>query len=250
MTQTQNAAALLVRKGRALYRSKAPAKADEVANFGPLVSDLKHHPHAFVLACVMNRQMKAERAFAIPGHIADALGTFAFRRLRRLSVTQIERLLTKPTKLHRFPKEMSRNFHEAVQLIATRYAGDASRIWRNAPASAEVVVRFLEFRGVGPKIATMAANILARDFKLPFADYYCIDISADVHVKRVFSRLGLVGSDPGIDEVIYRARAINPKFPGLLDFPTWEIGRRWCHATTPDCGACYMQAVCAHCRRP
>ena len=42
-----------------------------------------------------------------------------------------------------------------------------------------MVYRFLEFNGVGPKIASMAANILAREFKIPFADYFSIDISAE-----------------------------------------------------------------------
>ncbi|RMF00953.1 MAG: iron-sulfur cluster loop, partial [Alphaproteobacteria bacterium] len=96
------------------------------------------------------------------------------------------------------------------------------------PSSAMVVYRFLEFSGVGPKIATMAANILARSFKIPMADYYSIDISADVHVKRVFERLGLVDADPSVDQVIYRARSLNPEFPGLLDYPCWDIGRKWC----------------------
>jgi len=98
-------------------------------------------------------------------------------------------------------------------------------IWANRPASAEVIYRFLEFRGVGPKIATMAANGLARHLKIPFSDYFSIDVSADVHVRRVFARLGLTGRGDTIEAVIYRARVLHPEFPGLLDLPAWEIGR-------------------------
>jgi endonuclease III len=101
------------------------------------------------------------------------------------------------------------------------------------------------FDGVGPKIASMATNILARDFKVPFADYYSIDISADVHVRRVFARLGLCASDATVEQVIYKAKALHPEFPGLMDFPCWEIGRTWCNWRTPECAGCYMRDVCA-----
>lgn len=130
----------------------------------------------------MDRQIVAERAWLIPWHLATALGGFTFSTLRSLSHDDFTKLLTEPVNLHRFPSVMAENLHSAVGRIAAEYQGDASRIWRDQPSSADVVVRFLRFRGVGPKIATMAANILARDFKVPMADYYSIDVSADVHV--------------------------------------------------------------------
>jgi len=139
---------------------------------------------------------------------------------------------------------MADNFYHAVQLIGDVYAGNAANIWRGKPSSAELVYRFLQFRGVGPKIATMATNILAREFKIQLADYYSVDISADVHVRRVFSRLGLVGANAGIDETIYRARSLYPKFPGLLDLPAWDIGRQWCRPIVPLCDNCYMRDLC------
>ena len=107
-----------------------------------------------------------------------------------------------------------------------------------------VVFRFLEFEGVGPKIANMAANILARDFKVPFSDYFSIDISADVHVRRVFGRLGLTRPNATIEQLIFRARSLNPKFPGLMDFPVWEIGRNWCGPKIQKCNECYMKDLC------
>jgi hypothetical protein len=67
-----------------------------------------------------------------------------------------------------------------------------------------------------------------RQFKIPLSDYYSVDISADVHVHGVFSRLGLICADASIDELTYVARSLNPEFPGLLDLPAWDIGRKWC----------------------
>jgi endonuclease III len=151
--------------------------------------------------------------------------------------------MSKPERLHRFDK-MGDLFHLGIQRIANQYSGDASRIWKGNPSSAAVVYRFLEFRGIGPKIATMAANLLARIFKIPFADYFSIDISADVHVLRVFSRLGLCPSDASTEQIRYKARALHPAFPGIMDSPSWEIGRDWCDSQSPKCNGCYMSDLC------
>lgn len=69
----------------------------------------------------------------------------------------------------------------------------------------------------------MAANILARQFKTPFSDYYSIDISPDVHILRVMRRTGLVSPNAELDSVIYKARELCPEFPGIIDFSCWEI---------------------------
>jgi endonuclease III len=210
------------------------------ADSDTLLNDLDRFPHAFVIGCIMDRQVKAERAWIIPYHFAKALGDFSFETVARLSQARILKIMTTPRPMHRFAEDMSRNFHEAIQVIGTKWGGDASQIWANKPSSAEVVHRFLQFRGVGPKIATMAANILARSLKIPFSDYYSIDVSVDVQVRRVFWRLGLSKRDESVDSITYLARSLHPKFPGLLDSPAWNIGRKWCFETVPNCGECPM----------
>jgi endonuclease-3 len=216
---------------------------DEAAN--ALLNDLTGHPHAFVVGCVMDRQVKAERAWQIPYHFQQKLdGDFSIQRLALLTESDVKKLMSEPEPLHRFADKMGGLLYAAVQRIVHEYGGDASRIWRDKPSSADVVYRFLEFDGVGPKIASMAANILAREFKLPFADYRSIDISADVHVQRVFGRLGLTTADASVEQVIPRARSLYPEFPGLMDLPAWEIGQQWCRPENPQCTACYLSEKC------
>ena len=169
--------------------------------------------------------------------------------LAKLSLEDINNIMSQPQPLHRYVAMMSGYFHDAVQHIKHTYSGDASLIWSNKPSSAEVIYRFLRFKGVGPKIASMAVNILARDFKIRFNDYTSIDISADVHVRRVFARLGLCESDPSVDQVIYKARALHPEFPGIIDFTCWEIGRNYCNVKKPVCNTCYMQELCMYSNR-
>ena len=217
-----------------------------------LLNDIEAHPHAFVFGCIMDRQMKAEKPWLIPFRLAEKLGDFAFSTLRTLTLREVTTLMTmevttlmtKRKPLHRFPEVMSRNLHSAISRIDAHYSGNAGEIWSGTPSSAELVARFLEFRGVGPKIGTMAANILARQLKVPLSDYYSIDVSADVHVCRVFRRLALVDGDASREVIVYRARAICPEFPGLLDSPCWQIGRNWCRPQLPKCSECYMRQVC------
>jgi len=235
----------LVEHGEALFRAPADLvrfTQDDAAD--RLLNDLVDHPHAFVLASVMDRQIKAERAWLIPYRFMEKLGSFSMKTLLEQSESDIQRLMSEPEALHRFVDIMSDCFFKAVRRIADQYESDASRIWQGRPSSATVVYRFLEFDGVGPKIATMDANILAREFKIDFADHYSIDISADVHVRRVFGRLGLTPQDATVDQLIFRARGLHPEFPGLMDFPAWEIGRNWCRPKKTECSGCYMNDLC------
>ena len=236
---------LLVSEGQRLFEARSAfVEFTKHAAADKLLNDLDGHSHAFVLACIMDRQIKAERAWIIPYRFSEKLGDLQFGTLLQLSLLDIREIMTKPEPLHRFPEEMSNNFYAAVQMIAQEYEGKAARIWSGQPSSAEVVYRFLRFRGAGPKIATMATNILARDFKVPFADYYSIDVSVDVQVRRVFTRLGLCQQSDDVESIIYLSRALHPTFPGLLDFPAWEIGRKWCRPHNPMCAQCIMQPVC------
>jgi len=208
-----------------------------------LMNDIDNNPHVYVLACLMDRQIRAEKAWAIPQKIFDILRT---HNLNELAEIKKERFIEifEENKLHRFNSEMANIFYHGVQDIKIKYKGDASLIWNGKPSSASVVYRFLEFKGCGVKIATMTANILARQFKIPFSDYYSIDISPDVHIKRVLSRLGYVEKDPSPELVIYKARELYPEFPGIIDFSCWEIGKKWCRPTDPDCANCIISADC------
>lgn len=208
------------------------------------LTDLDTRPHVFVLGCLMMRQMDAQRAWRIPYEMYQRTGKFEFEDLRRLTPARALKVLTKPKPLHRFNTKISEDLCGVIRLLGERYGGDASRIWVGNPSSALVVFRFLELPGCGPKIATMAANLLARDFGIPMSDHYSIDVSVDVHVRRTLTRLGLVADGCSNDEIVYRARAMHPEYPGLLDTPAWEIGHNWCRPTRPECGQCPMKDLC------
>jgi len=245
MTNNQEKAiSVLIKKGENLLdkpRQRTLFTGDKDAD--NLLNDIKDYPHAYVLACIMDRQIKAERAWAIPYKVSKEIGGFEFSKLRSLTPDKVN-LIFKTHNMHRFNEEMANNFYLAIQKIHNGYGDDVSRIWSNSPPSAAIVRRFLEFRGVGVKIATIAVNILARDFKISMKDHICIDISPDTHVKRVFKRLGFIPVEASNDELIYCARELNPEYPGVFDLSCWEIGRNWCRPNNPECNECYLGKLC------
>ena len=56
---------------------------DQENNF---LNDLKSYPHAFILACLMDKQMKAEIAWQIPYKIYKILGTFDIKDLGEITL--------------------------------------------------------------------------------------------------------------------------------------------------------------------
>ena len=237
---------LIVRLGREFFQNRNSETetfaSDPKAN--AFLNDIENHPHAFVLACCMDRQTKAERAWLIPYKIGELLGDYSFSALLKLSLENTVNIFNENS-LHRHNNNMAGVFYSAVQRIKNQYDGNASIIWANKPSSSSVVYRFLQFDGIGIKIATMTTNILVRHFNIPLSDYYSIDVSPDVHVKRVMSRAGLVDS-PNADNnlIIYKARELCPEFPGIIDYSLWEIGRKWCRPSNPDCKNCKPANEC------
>lgn len=208
-----------------------------------ILNDLDKYPHAYVLACLMDRQIKAERAWNIPYEIFKEVGSFDLSDLESIKLNELKMLFNKK-KLHRFNDTMAEVFYLGIYDIKTKYHGNAAEIWGGCPSSAAVVYRFLEFKGSGIKISTMAANILARQFRVPFSDFYSIDISPDVHIIRVMKRMGFVPDGANNDMIIYKARELNPEFPGIIDFSCWEIGRKWCKPKKPLCNECIVNNEC------
>ena len=212
-----------------------------------LIKDLDGHPHAFLFACLVDRQVTAERAWMVPSLVRERNGgLFEMGDLEQLTEADRIRLMREPTAAHRLPETMARVLHRAVARLVSHYDGDASRIWAGKPSSAALVRRVLEFHGAGPKIACMAGNLLVRLFRVPLSDYRYLDISADTQVRRVMTRLGFVEEGSDVDVVIYAARELNPDFPGIFDLAVWDIGRTVCEWKTPRCPECRLRDLCAY----
>lgn len=85
--------------------------------------------------------------------------------------------------------------------------------------------------------------MLVRDLGINVLDKENIDITYDVHIRRIFLRLGLISQDSQ-ELILATAKKIYPPFPGRLTTLFWVIGRNFCHLTNPDCVNCPLYKYC------
>lgn len=209
-----------------------------------LLNNIETYPHFFVLGCIMDRQIPAERAWNIPTIISKECGGPQFEKFLSLDLPELASIFS-DKRLHRFNEQMAKNFHSAIQIIHAEYQDNAANIWLGGqPGSKVVIDRFERFPGVGQKISTMATNILVREFKVPLKDVHEIDISVDSQIEKVFKRMGMVSANASKQEIIEAARGIYPEYPGIADSVVWEIGREWCKTDLSACRKCYLNDYC------
>lgn len=199
---------------------------------------------AFVLAVLYDQGIKAERAWEIPYLLKSKLGYFDVNKIAETDENYLINLFNKSPKLHRFPATMAKRTIAACKLIVRKYNGKPENIWNDSPRSDDLQRRFEEFNGIGQKKASMATNILVRDFNIAVVDKSGIDVSYDIHIRRVFLRTGLVDKDD-VQTIVNRARELNPEYPGILDLGSWIIGRDYCHPNNPNCKDCPLSGYCS-----
>jgi endonuclease III len=239
---------LIVKLGKERFSAPLEDLAPEIKDLNAIIKEIDTVPHSFVLGCLMDRQIDAERAWKIPHAVFSAFKTNNIDDLAQIKLEEYTKLFERES-LHRFNPTMADVFLQGVLRIKTKYNGIASQIWSNRPSGSLVVQRFYEFHGAGPKIASMAAILLVKFLRVPLSDYSAIDVAADVHVVRVMQRLGYVDKNvpdnQAREQAISKAKELNPAYPGIIDAPCWEIGRKWCHAQSPECSKCIVRKECA-----
>lgn len=205
---------------------------------------VEENPFAFVLAAVLDRGTKSEIIWTIPYDLKMKIGTLTPQFFAGESYEELELLFRSLPNKPRYITDAPRTVKELAQIVLKEYDGDARKIWQNH-TSAYVQSVFRRIYGVGPGIASMIVLLLEKCFKIDFTDldHKTMDVKPDVHVVRVFQRLGLISIGDS-KEALKAARRFNPEYPGALDAPAWMIGKKWCSPFGPQCTACVMDAVC------
>ena len=74
-----------------------------------LLNDIKNHPHFYVLGCVMDRQIKAEKAWIIPYTVSQVIKSTKILSFLNLTGDELINLFV-TNKYHRFNKTMAECF--------------------------------------------------------------------------------------------------------------------------------------------
>ena len=228
-----------LRAERGTIRFTPKPRVNEVLN------DIERFPHLFVLGIQMDRGIESALAWEVPFRVREELGlkSFDFKELRKPSIEELVRVFI-GTGLHRYPAKMARIFYNTLEHIETDYDGRANRIWDDTPSSATLIKRFLQFDGMAVRMASKAANSLYRDFKVQLSDASSLDIAPEYFVRRVFQRTGFISRQSSDEELIYLARELHLKYPGIFDKPCLEITRSVCWPERPNCGDCELSRGC------
>ena len=199
---------------------------------------------AMLLGLVLQRGMPAERVWRIPLHLHRELGHLDPEHLGKMPEAEVEAALRRLPARPRYPGQSATTIVALGRLVHERFGGDGRRVW-DGRRMADVLTTLQSLPGVGPGIAHMAIQLLMDEVGyLPESDELPrLDVKADVHVVRVFYRLG-IAADQTREASVDAARRLHPIFPGLLDWPAWDIGRRFCRPQFPICGECPLTALC------
>ena len=197
---------------------------------------------AFLAGVIGDYQMPAERAWAVPNNLSQRLGGWGVELIAE-DPDRVREAFLGPPALHRFPTQSARWLVAGAQRVIDDYAGEAGAVWNDQPTARELQARLNEFVGVSQKKAAMAVEILNGQLGVDIRELSGSDIAYDVHVRRVMLRTGLAERDE-VNHMVGAARFANPKRPGALDLPMWEIGKTWCHPRRPECNRCVIGDVC------
>lgn len=201
-------------------------------------------PYAFLIAVCLDRGTKADVIWTIPYDMRMKLGHLDPQLIYKMSLQELAELFVQLPRKPRYVNDAPKTIRDLTRIVVEECDGDASNVWEGRRA-ADVNRILRSVHGVGSGIANMGVLLIEKAFDKRFHDLdrSRMDIKPDVHTVRVLYRLG-ASSEPTVDAALEITRIMNPSFPGGLDGGLWEIGRRWCFASNPDCDHCPMNPEC------
>jgi uncharacterized HhH-GPD family protein len=125
---------------------------------------LEREPLALLIGLVLDQQVKMEKAFSGPYELQKRIGHLDAQRIAAMDPAELDRVFRERPALHRFPGSMAKRVQEMCAAVATRYGGDAGRVWRDARTGKELAGNIKGLPGFGEMKVKITVAVLAKKF--------------------------------------------------------------------------------------
>lgn len=125
---------------------------------------LAHDPFALLIGFTLDQQVTVQKAFSGPLELRRRLGHLDAAKIAAMDPAELAAVFQQRPGLHRFPGAMAGRAHALASTIVKEYAGDASRIWREAKDGRDLERRLLELPGIGDMKAKTLIAVLGKRF--------------------------------------------------------------------------------------
>lgn len=200
-------------------------------------------PFAYLLGVIAERGTDVESEWALPHRLKERLGHVDPTRIAA-EPEALQAAIVRPPPLHDHAEAVAADIAAAARRVISRYGGDPTRLWTEASDDAELGARLDDFPGIGAAKSAAVVELLKRLLRTPLSAFEADAVACDEHVRRVFLRTGLAEHDDK-SHVVEAVRVAHAGAPSDLHYPAWEVGRRWCHPTLPNCAGCVLSLDCA-----
>jgi uncharacterized HhH-GPD family protein len=139
---------------------------------------LAEDPNALLLGVLYDSQYSTRRAFAVPLRLKERLGHLDASRLADEEEAVLHEAFSRKPALHRFPRRYATLTRQLASVLVDRYAGDASRIWREAGGVEELGTRLLALPAFGPEKTNWTVGMLGTLGLLPYGGWEEFRVSA------------------------------------------------------------------------
>ena len=130
---------------------------------------LASDPLALLIGFALDQQVSVQKAFSGPAELRRRIGHLDAARIAAMDPAELERVFRQRPALHRYPGAMARRVQALCGAIASRYGGDASRVWGAAANGRDLVARLLALPSIGEMKARTLVAILAKRFGVQLA---------------------------------------------------------------------------------
>ncbi|TMD55517.1 MAG: Fe-S cluster assembly protein HesB [Chloroflexi bacterium] len=125
---------------------------------------LEREPLALLIGLVLDQQVKMEKAFSGPYELQKRLGSLDARAIAAMDPAELDKVFRQRPALHRFPGSMAKRVQEMCAAVASRFGGDASRVWSEAKTGKELAANLKSLPGFGEMKVKITVAVLAKKF--------------------------------------------------------------------------------------